>query len=440
MRIPLSITRSYRPNWGLWEGVRELIQNAKDAEVEHGAPFSVEHTGNKLVITNEGCELNHRALLLGETTKAERDDLIGQWGDGLKIGVLALLRTGHPVTIKSGDEIWHSDIAPAPEYDGAEVLTFNIRKSRMFRKNVEVEIENVSRSEWLTIAKRFRFLPGEQYYNVIKTYAGSLLLDEPGMLYVKGIFVEQVAGMDYGYDFNNVDIDIDRRTVKSWSRDAECKSLLELALHEKPELVKDVYRMIMGNTKDVAYLRYSPINNKTAIASLREMWTTQQGEDTIPVTSDDAAKELEHLGVRGVVVNVVAANVLGAIVGTAETTMAKLAFATEEVFDPDSIPEGNILLEALCILENAGHAIDLRKLEVVDFKDQRTNGQYCSGTIKISRKRIAEGLSATLSTLAHELAHGNEGALTHGQALQKILEDVIASLLPASPSCSPVAN
>lgn len=432
MRVPLSITRAYRPDWALWEGVRELVQNAKDAETEFEAPFSITHNGSKLLIMNEGCELSHRALLLGETTKAERDDLIGRWGDGLKIGVLALIRSGHPVTIKSGDEIWHPSIEPAPEYDGAEVLTFNIRKSRMFRRNVEVEIENIDRATWLVLAKRFRFLPGEEYANVVSTYSGSLLLDEPGMLYVKGIFVEKVSNMEYGYDFNNVELDIDRQTVQSWSRDSACRILFERAMREKPELVNDLYRMILAGSKDIQGYRYHAFDCEDAREPLRQKWIQEHGTGTIPVADEDATLELEHLGVKGVVVGSLAADFFGSIVGTAEAKCKELQFATKEVLDPDAIPEGGILLEAMCILENAGHPIDLKHLEVVDFKDARQRGLYDNGTIKISRARVAEGASSTIATLAHELAHGMTGS--HDANLQKILEDVIRSLLASPPS------
>jgi len=430
MRIPLSITRSYRPNWGLWEGCRELIQNAKDAEVEHNAPFRVEHSGEKLTIINDGCTLNHRALLLGETTKAERDDLIGQWGDGLKIGVLALIRSGHDVTIKSGDEIWHPAIEPAPEYDGAEVLTFNIRKSRMYRPDVEVEVCGISKAQWLTIARRFRFLPGQDRDKSVPTVYGSLLLDEPGMLYVKGIFVEQVSDMHYGYDFNNVELDVDRRTVKSWSRDYECKALLEQAMVESPELTKDIFRLICEGKKDVAYFRHNGIRNESVIQTMKGLWVERHGENTIPITSVEEGAKLEHLGVRGVVVNQVAVAAFAPIIGDAETVMKELAFSTNEVFDPDTLPDGEVLLNALCILEDAGYSIDMRNIEVVDFKDKSILGQYESGKIKVARSQLTKGLSSTVITLAHELAHGMErNGVTHSQALESIMENVIAHLL-----------
>ena len=80
MRYELSINVNYVPNWSITDGIRELLQNAKDAEVEFDAKMSVEHVarvraGKKLgtlIICNEGCTLSKEALLLGTTSKAGR--------------------------------------------------------------------------------------------------------------------------------------------------------------------------------------------------------------------------------------------------------------------------------------------------------------------------------------------------------------------------------
>ncbi len=88
-KIQLSIKTDYLPNWGLWEGIRELIQNGRDAEIEMDAPMSVDYKFDRqtLVIKNSGAALTQEALLLGHTTKVGRSDTIGKFGEGLKLGV-----------------------------------------------------------------------------------------------------------------------------------------------------------------------------------------------------------------------------------------------------------------------------------------------------------------------------------------------------------------
>ncbi len=73
-RIVLTIDPNYRPKWKFWEGVRELIQNAKDADEFEGMKMHVKHLPqtDKLVISNENCSLSmHLLLLLGATSKTD---------------------------------------------------------------------------------------------------------------------------------------------------------------------------------------------------------------------------------------------------------------------------------------------------------------------------------------------------------------------------------
>jgi hypothetical protein len=41
MKTELTIKTDYLPNWGAFEGVRELLQNGKDAETEFHAKLEV---------------------------------------------------------------------------------------------------------------------------------------------------------------------------------------------------------------------------------------------------------------------------------------------------------------------------------------------------------------------------------------------------------------
>ena len=47
-KLELSINVNYLPAWKAWEGIRELVQNGKDAETEFNAPLAdfVERAAN----------------------------------------------------------------------------------------------------------------------------------------------------------------------------------------------------------------------------------------------------------------------------------------------------------------------------------------------------------------------------------------------------------
>ena len=149
MKVELSIQANYFPEWGVWEGVRELVANARDAEREFSAPLTVRHRkeGGVLILENEGATLPHEALLLGFTTKQGQSEMIGRFGEGLKGGVLALVRAGLAVKIRSGSEVWTPSIQRSEKFN-ANVLVFDIEKGRKEQDRVAVEIGSVTVEAW----------------------------------------------------------------------------------------------------------------------------------------------------------------------------------------------------------------------------------------------------------------------------------------------------
>lgn len=82
MKVPLSIKVDYLPEWGAFEGIREHVQNGKDAETQFEAPLKIWHKNQTLYIENEGVLLTREALLLGAKAFAEATDEVGTIGLG----------------------------------------------------------------------------------------------------------------------------------------------------------------------------------------------------------------------------------------------------------------------------------------------------------------------------------------------------------------------
>lgn len=87
----LTIGPDYVPLWGIWEATREFIQNALDG-AQDGYAFDI-HRGQNgtVVIRNKGAVLLPRHLILGQTSKAG-GEYRGQYGEGFKLGMMALCR------------------------------------------------------------------------------------------------------------------------------------------------------------------------------------------------------------------------------------------------------------------------------------------------------------------------------------------------------------
>ena len=153
-KIELPISTSYVPDWGVWEGVREIMQNGLDAEVEFSASLKVDWYKNTLRIENEGTTLPPKALLIGHSTKRSREDLIGEHGEGLVLGLLALLRAGHEVRIRNGSEVWVPALGFSKEYEET-VLWIDRQKGRADKNRVRFEIPGISKDLWNDLKKRF---------------------------------------------------------------------------------------------------------------------------------------------------------------------------------------------------------------------------------------------------------------------------------------------
>ena len=68
--LELSLNPNYVKTWGAWEAIRELLQNAQDAD-DMGHSATVEYITNTklpmLRITTDGITINRDTLLLGTT-------------------------------------------------------------------------------------------------------------------------------------------------------------------------------------------------------------------------------------------------------------------------------------------------------------------------------------------------------------------------------------
>ena len=305
MRLELSIKTTYLPSWGMWEGLRELVQNGRDAETEYRAPMTVTHQGTTLRIENEGCTLPHEALLMGHTSKADRGDLIGQFGEGLKLGVLALVRAGRPVKIRSGAEVWTPTIARSEKFN-ADVLVFDVQGGRDNKNRVRVEIGGVTEVEWAELRTRFLFLAKPKKKEAAYTGQGTLLLAPTykGKIFVKGIYVQTNPKLEYGYDFTQLQLDRDRKMMNSWDVEYAQRRVWTEAVNTDPRLFNKFLDIVEEGAEDIknmdsyaASLLHLEVAQKAV-----DLFLKRHGVDAVPVINTAESHDLEHLGKRGIVV------------------------------------------------------------------------------------------------------------------------------------------
>jgi hypothetical protein len=187
--FPLYITSKYALQWKAWEGVREFVQNwhdgvlstlevegghqdmavsfEKQCSKEEGMPDVVEYRAvcpadrlnmqhgttreggvcvlgklfydkdNKsITMVNVKTCLGRNVFLLGHSKKPNREEVIGKFGEGLKLGSLALVRLGYRVTMCTGEERWRFGLEVPKKFRGKtfsdKVLTVFIKSDYYF--------------------------------------------------------------------------------------------------------------------------------------------------------------------------------------------------------------------------------------------------------------------------------------------------------------------
>jgi hypothetical protein len=439
-KIELSIKATYLPGWGIFEGCRELIQNARDAEVQYNAPMEISYAKRKrngkdvgaIIITNTGAILPPEALLIGHTTKESDNRLIGKFGEGLKFGVLALLRNGVDIKIRNGSEVWVPYIGHSEKFN-ADVLFFNVTKGHKNERRIQFEIIGVDESDWKTIKNRLLFI-GE-YPESIKVYNGSVITDlnYRGQIFVKGMFVAQTDFV-FGYDFDDADIDRDRRMVNDLSN--KTSYLLSRAIDEG-HLANQVFNLMQDGSREVSDINSWMLSENGRKAIALEFQRANPG--VIPVERDDQVKELQSYGKKAKQVPWGMRTILESEIGSAANALSELRQSDRIQYSLSELnqEERDNLRQAVSMTGRACQklsevVVPLEKILVVDFHNDNRLGTYDpnNGNIRLARK-ILSSKSKTIYTLVHEVAHthGGDGVRSHESAIGSIMEKILDELL-----------
>src|SRR6266542_4011653 len=282
-KIPLHIDPEYCSSWGFLEGIREYIQNARDAHEFDNHEMKIEHSArkNKLTISNRNVVVPPENLaILGKTSKRGTDQR-GQFGEGFVLGTLALLRAGNSVAIYNGDEVWRPSIerADAGPFAGQKLLTLNTHKLQSTRDTFSIEVENVSKEVWEETQKLFLFLSPPRAEWMVKTVFGTVLLgpEYRGKVYARGIYVNKLAELECGYDLNDLRLDRDRRLVDEYELKGKLPAIWNAAHELEPsKFLPRIYEMAKNGRIEVKELTWRA--DEKLRKSLRAAFEREYGE------------------------------------------------------------------------------------------------------------------------------------------------------------------
>lgn len=304
-KIELTIAPNYVPSWGIVEAIRELFQNALDQQEQYPdneMDWSYDEDEQKITISNKTSTLTAQTLLLGATSKAGDVSTIGQFGEGYKIATLVLLRNNKKITFYNygAKEVWRPRFVKSRRFE-TDVLTFFIDKhiwKSIPDSNLTIEVEGITRDEWENhiVPSNLHLQYGNQ---VIESSKYGDAINQPGKVYVNGLYVCDYEPYVYGYNFKPeyIQLDRDRKMVSDfdlrwsasriWARSKSAKAL---------KLIEDgaadtAYVTSMGTSNDLKYLQ------DEAYKHFRDVY----GPEAIPVVTQTELEAIPE-GYKGVIV------------------------------------------------------------------------------------------------------------------------------------------
>jgi len=403
------ISTGYRANWGDWESVREIYQNAVDT----GEKVKVTTGANSITIRDYGEGFGLRNLIIGESSK-DGVTSVGKFGEGLKFALLALVRSGKTVEISTGD----LRIIPRLEDTfGANTLAIDYGPlPGTSIQGTKVKITG------LTETFPERFLPPNRVLN----FQDRVLADKPGQLFIKGIYVKNIES-GYGYNLNMerenpMTGDVDQYNVNR--RIAE----------------------IMRNTNDRDYVRYIVgIVDRGESSKVELQWSTyingdmkhpviwreevesRFGKNVCRETGSRESSLAQYYGYRTVRGEY---PILHSILQEDQVVIQKHT-RKETRLSRDSVsPEARANLDqARDLITRAHPEHNKPEVWIVRFEDSDTLGVCSGGRIKISANVLESGFRKTLATLIHEYAHLISGANDLTPEFEHALTDVSTRII-----------
>lgn len=342
-RFELGMSIDYCSTWGVVEAIREIFQNALDAQTanpDNEMYFKYDQDKETLFIGNKKGILGTNTLLLGTTSKAGNNNFIGKFGEGYKVATVVLLRLGKKVTVYNGNanEIWTAHTINSRRYN-AKVAVFDIENtqsvadkvkellnlgisgnsSKKKTYNLVFSVSGITADEYKEIVysnlylQEFQEIPdNEKKTRYVKSiYDGDkvcrILTDESqsGRLYVGGLYVTTSKRAKFGYDFspNMVTLDRDRGFIDNMDLQWLCSKALLMSNNSK--LIEDA-----KDSWDGEYIRVFAshrMDEKNVCEAIQpscdkecNAFYEEYGDDAVAVTDTNEFNSLKKKGVNAV--------------------------------------------------------------------------------------------------------------------------------------------
>lgn len=383
------ISPSYCKNWTVKEAIREILANALDT----GTKVDMGWADGETVVRDRGDGMAAKALLIGETTKTEKE--IGQFGEGLKIAALVLARNGRKFSVRSNGSEYTFALKESKDF-GTSVLTVVVQNE--LPKQVGAVARFDCTGDELNSAKALflKFQPVKKY--------DERILDAPGKVYVKGLLTGFINSL-FGYNFDDKTMMNRDRTVLDESKVLQhVQSALSYCRNE--EAIEIYLRASVDHTQSQRHefrSWFRPVYSDVWMKVAKRLFGSR-----FCLSSGAADGRAEYLGYKVIKPG-----------GGAMCVMERLGCLTADVAAPAPKKKVNVKQSAIPKEEQQVLKIAKRIGKKVcaksDWWVQVTNaGGSSVGTqdkrkITIERSQL-KSVGTAVDTLLHELAHYESGS------------------------------
>ncbi len=322
--------------------------------------FDYNSESEVLRISNKTSVLEIESLLLGNSTKSNDADTIGQHGEGYKIAFMVLLRENKKIKVYNygKKEIWEAKLVRSRRYNNNLVPVVTVEKGAFWKQvpdnDLIVEITGINPEEYEAIVESNLNLQDELEYYEVKDM-GKILLDkaQKGKIYVCGLYICSKQEFKYGYSFNPsiISLDRDRRLMSTIDVAWETSLMWKKAFADN-FMKNEILEMMNDGATDVHYMEsrvylYDDIDLSISNA-LAKKFIEENGENAVPVDSNSELSRVNGTENRPVMVNSLVKNYI------------KRATAVEL---PEPPPEINLKEEFQKLLDDIQHKLDNADIE-----------------------------------------------------------------------------
>ena len=430
--IIIGPTSTWRQEWGAWESIRDIVQNALDES--EGYQYGYDKDG--LWIADRGKGIAVADFLLGPP-KIKPDYARGKFGEGMKIAALALIRKGYPVHIETaGRELWIvfleqetngkvQTLAALWRPDGAgagtrfHIIGYNgTSYERYFAVNLPLRIILAETPSPI-------YQPLVRYNQLIRA-EGMASSDTGGVIYTRDIYLQDIRS-SFSYNLWGFSLAPDRHGPQNesemwvdmgrlWcgvSNVYLLEEFLSMVL-DPPQVETDETRKIsmdgfsMG-MEPVNHGLYSDLVEKHADA-WRAAWRRVAGADAVMRTTARWDGMVKHLGYMPVAVQWSVKDTLSRVIMCDRDLVSE---SQERLSEAEVVPDDRLTPKALAHLNLARKIASYYQVDRVNAavippasERARTAGlyQYTTETILLHLETL-ESAMKTLDAIIHELGH-----------------------------------